>query len=166
MTPIYGNCVGGVGLERTYILVDEDGKEFTATFVDNETALDATPNDIRLGKLAATDAGVTIGEKLIPSYHTTEGRKVVPAGSEFKITGLRNYDYTKLQVLICVYGTSMADSVATEKVVIEDNVYSVGSTESIATVTVGANDMSINLGISNETTFPCVMRYFTYREEY
>lgn len=166
MIPIYGNCVGGVGLERTYILVDEDGKEFTATFVDNETALDATPNDIRLGKLAATDTGVTVGEKMIPSYHTSEGTKVITAGSQIKITNLNNCNYTKLQALICVYQSSLSSSVATEKVSINGKVYAVGSTDVLAEVIVESENKAIDFGLVNDSESPRVIRYFTYKEEF
>lgn len=162
---IYGNAVGGVGLERTYILVDDNGEEYTATFVDNETVLDATANDIRQGKVAATDDGLVTGEKEIPSYHTMEGFKLVPAGKTFSIT-LQRYDYTKLQVLICAYNMSAALSVSTEKVSINGKVYAVGSTEELSTVTIDSDSKTVDLGIKNDGDSPSVMRYFTYKEEY
>lgn len=162
---IYGNVIGGAGQAKTYILQDEDGNEYPAVLVETKTVFDATANDIRLGKVAATDRGVTTGEKEIPAYHTTEGRKLVPAGGEFKITGLTHYAYTKLQVLICKYNTQLSNSVATEKVGIEDSVYAVGSTDVLSTITVEAAKKAINLGITNEGDAPRVIRYFTYREE-
>ena len=161
---IYGNCVGGIGLERTYILVDEKGNEVAATLVDNETSFDATANDIRQGKVAATNSGVTVGTKEIPAYHTMEGAKVITAGKPFVVT-LQRYNYTKLQVLICAYNTSLANSVATEKVSINGKVYAVNSTSEIATVTIDDENKQISLGIVNEGSSPCIMRYFTYKEE-
>lgn len=164
---IYGNSVGGLGIERTYILTDEAGNEYPATYVDYETTFDATSNDIRIGKYAATSEGVIRGTKEIPAYYTTEGLKAIPAGKAFSFvlaTGNR-YDYTKLQALICAFNTKASDSVATEKVCINDNVYDVGSTDSIATVIIDANAKAINLGITNDTTKPYVLRYFTYKEE-
>lgn len=161
---IYGTPVGGVGLERTYILTDENGVEFPATFVDNETSFDATANDIRIGKVAATDYGITTGTKEIPAYHTTEGFKAIRAGGAYEIT-LQRYDYTKLQVIICQYNTSASNSVAAEIVSINDKVYAVGSTEELASVSVDSTYKKINLGITNDGDTSRVMRYFTYKEE-
>ncbi len=162
---IYGNAVGGIGLERTYILVDEKGKEVAGVMVENEAVFDATANDIRIGKTAATAEGVTTGEKEIPLYQTREGVQYIPAGSELVIKGLKNYEYTKLQALVCVYASSMSGSVATEKVAINDKVYAAESTEVLAEVTTDPENKSINLGIKNEGTSPVVIRYFTYKEE-
>ena len=163
---IYGNAVGGIGLERTYILQDENGKEFVGVMVENETVFDATANDIRLGKTAATAEGVTEGNKVIPSYHTTEGTVLVPAGRalSFRLNDGK-YEYTKLQAIICPYSGSMSGSVAAEKVSINGNVYAAGSAEILASVTIDHDAESINLGITNEGTNPVVIRYFTYKEE-
>lgn len=152
----------------TYILVDKNGNEVPAVFVENETALTATANDIRLGKTAVTDSGVTKGTKDIPAYHTTEGFAAVPVGSEFEIWIPREngYDFTKLQAILCPFNTSVAQSVAAEKVAIENNVYVAGSTEALATITVDHETKKIKLGIKNDGDVPFVIRYFTYKEEY
>lgn len=151
---------------QMYILVDEDGNEYPAVLVDEETTFDATANDIREGKVAATESGVTVGTKEIPSYYTLEGFTLIPAGSSFSIIGIKNYEYTKLQVIICALGTSIDTSVAAEKVSINSKVYEVGSTDVLSVVSTNSENSSINLGIINEGTSPCVMRYFTYKEEY
>lgn len=151
--------------DQTYILVDEKGNEVTAVLVDEKTVFDATPNDIRLGKVAATEAGVTTGTKDIPAYYTSEGFKLIPAGSPFAITKIKNCEYTKLQVLICAFGTSLTESVATEKVSIDSKVYETGSTVVLSTVSVDKEALKIDLGITNNGETPCVMRYFTYKEE-
>lgn len=164
---IYGNCVGGVGIERTYILVDEDGNEFPATFVDNETTFDATANDIRIGKVAATEAGVTQGEKVIPSYNTTEGYFLITNGSTFTIPlGNALYDFTKLQCIICPFSGSVTSSVAAEKVVIDDNVYNVNSTEVISPVSRDSDNERIDLGFVNDSETLYLLRFFTYKEVY
>lgn len=165
---IYGNSIGGLGLERTYLLVDEAGNEVPAVMVDKETTLDATENDIRLGSTAVTADGVTEGKKYIPAYHTTEGIEFVPAGSEVKITNLSSedaYDFTKLQAIICPYNSSIEDSVAAEKVAIDGNVYAAQSAEVVATITKDSEAKSISLGITNVGTVPLIIRYFTYKEE-
>lgn len=163
---IYGNSVGGIGIERTYILVDENGNEYPATFVDNETIFDATANDIRLGKVAATDIGMVTGEKDIPAYHTSEGYSIITAGKELSINKL--YDkcqYTKILALVCSFNTSLNNSVATQMVTIGDNVYAVGSTEALAALEVDVEKQIINFGITNDSGSPYIIRFMTYKEE-
>lgn len=163
-----GSTSGDSSETNTYILIDEDGNEIPAVFVSEETVFDATANDIRQGKVAATAEGVVTGEKVIPTYNTAEGARLIPDGSAFTIPNLDAavgyYDYSKLQVIFCVYNTSMSDSVSAEKVCINDHIYAVNSTESIADVIKDHNNKSINLGITNDTGKPCVIRYFTYKE--
>lgn len=164
---IYGNAVGGSGggIDRTFIIEDAEGNELVGIVVGEEIVFTATENDIRKGTVAATQKGVTEGAKEIPSYHTTEGWVAVPVGSELNIS-IKRCEFTKLQVLICRFSNSIAESVATEKVSIDGKVYNVESTESIADVTVDANNQIIKLGISNDGDIPYIMRYFTYKEEH
>lgn len=150
----------------TYLLITPDGEEIPAVLVEEETVFDATENDIRSGKTAVTDNGVTVGTLVIPSYNTVEGVKVVPAGSDFSVTPARAelYDYTKFQAIICLFNTSLSDSVSAEKVAINDNVYDVKSTVSISLLT--KNAPTIEFGIKNTLGVPCLIRYFTYKEIY
>jgi len=151
---------------NTVVLVDEDGNEVVAVLVDEEVDFTATPDDIREGMVAATDDGVTVGEKFIPSYHTTEGTKVVMPGKNFSIPlpdyGL--YDYTELQSSICPFKSSVKKSVSCEKVVIEDKVYEVLTTESLSDVQRNSDSKAIELGLTNETSSPYLMRYITFKE--
>ena len=149
----------------TYILVDESGNEIPAVYVDSETVLTATPNDIRIGTVAVTDTGVTEGEKEIPSYITTEGYKLITAGSNF-ILRIPRYDYTKLQAIFCPFNTTIPNSVAAEKVAINGKVYPAQSTT--ADSTIGLNDEVgyIDFGITNTSTKPWLIRFFTYKEVY
>lgn len=166
---IYGNTVGGSGgsgIGKTFILQDEDGNELVGVVVDQNVVFDATANDIRAGKVAATMEGVTTGEKHIPSYNTAEGYKVITAGSAVRITNLDHSDFTKLQALICAFNSSITNSVATEKVCINDSVYAAGATEILATVTIDAENKVIDLGIKNESEKLLIVRYFTYKEIY
>lgn len=163
---IIGNVVGGSPLVKSYILETEDGKEIPAVLTAQEVVFDATPNDIREGKVAATGDGVTVGEKVIPAYHTSEFTRYIPIGSKFVIPlpNMDKYDYTKLQVIICRYDTSIMESVLSEKVAILDKVYEVGSDKELAIVTKDAATKSIDLGIANDSDHPCVIRIFTYKE--
>lgn len=149
---------------KTYILVDDDGNEYAAVLVDEPVEITATANDIRLGTTAVTGDGVTKGMKRIPSYETEEGYKLIPAGHEFKLTGIDKYDYTKLLAVICIWNANASNSVATEKVVINDNVYVSGSTEMVSTVTCEHDTRSISLGFTNDTGSIRMIRYMTYKE--
>ena len=163
---IYGNIVGCTGMAQTYILQDENGNEFPAVLVDTEIVFDATENDIRKGKIAATEKGVTIGTKEIPAYHTTEGICYIEPGNKLIINMFSNLcQYTKLQALICTYNTSLNDSVATEKVLIDNKVYPVNSVIPISDVVIDPDNNAIDLSITNESEKPIVIRYFTYKEE-
>lgn len=151
--------------DGTYILVTPDGEEIPAAVVKELTVFDATANDIREGKTAATETGVTVGTKIIPSYHTDEGIRIVPENSQF-ILPVPHWDYTKLQAIICPFNTSLNNSVSAEKVAIEDNVYEVHSTDIIASVSKDSENTRIDFGLINVTDKPCLIRYFMYKEIY
>lgn len=151
--------------QNVYLLVTEDSEEFVQLNGQEEVYLTATANDIRLGKTAVTEKGVTTGEKDIPSYHTAQGVKAIRPNTMFILSFDDNtYDYTKLQAMTAPFNESLSKSVAVDRVVIEDSVYEVGSTESISTVIKDDENKSIDFGIMNGDS-PSVIRYFTYREE-
>ena len=156
-------------IPKSYILVDESGKELVATLVEQETVFDADENDVRAGKVFATSTGVKTGTKEIPAYHTSEGCIVITAGSPFVIPNfghLDRYDFTKLQAIICPYSKSISGSVAAQKVGIDGNVYAVNSAEVISTITRNGENKSIDFGITNDSESLYVLRYFTYKEIY
>lgn len=151
--------------DNTFILVDENGNEIPAVLTKNEVDLTATTNDIREGIVAVTDDGVVTGEKEIPCYHTAEGHRVVQNGGLFYFPHT-DYDYTKLQVVICAYNKTLTDSVAVSKVVLYDGVYNVGSTELVSIVSKDHDNGWVNLGIINKSGGMCILRYFMYKEIY
>lgn len=152
---------------QTYVLIDEEGNEYPAVYLGEETVFDATANDIREGKTAVSESGVVVGTKEIPAYITTEGRRVITAGKpiSLKMTGGK-HNHTKLQAIVCSYNTSMSNSVAAEKVCIENSVYPVASIEVISTVMSDDTTETIEFGITNDGTKPVIVRFFTYKEEY
>lgn len=160
---IYGNMIGGAGLAQTYILEDDDGNQIVGVLSDEPVVLDATANDIRTGKKAATDFGVTTGTKDIPSYYMHEGVRAVPSGSDF-IIPISDYDYTKLQAIICPFNSSFDDSVSAEKVSINDNVYEVLSAEPLASVLKDESNARVDLGITNDSDISYIIRYFMFKE--
>lgn len=165
---ISGNMVGSYSqIGKTFILVDESGNEITTgVVVGQETIFDATDNDVRVGSVYASDSGVSIGTKVIPTYHTYEGIKIITTGSKFTLEWPPNdtYNYTKLQCIICPFNSSLDESVAAEKVVIADNLYEVNSTVSISLISKDATNKAIDFGITNNTSTLYIIRYFTYRE--
>lgn len=150
---------------EAYILVDEEGNEIPAVLTDDEVDLTATPNDIRLGSIAVTDDGVITGEKEIPSYHTYDGYRMVTEGRMMVIPHI-NYDYTKFQGIVCAFNTSSTNSVAATMVAINDNVYGVGSTESLSAITKDDVNSRVNFGLSNDSGSICIIRYIMYKEVY
>lgn len=160
--------VGGDDDSQMYLLVTEDGQELPAVVVEELTLFDATANDIRIGKTAATDSGVTVGEKVIPSYHTTTGVKLIRNNAQLSITNVSSmvdgYDYTELQAIICSYNKNTTNSVSAEQVCIGNNLYEVRSTEKLSTVTKNHDTKTIDLGVINESGKPQLIRYFTYKE--
>lgn len=169
-TTISGNLAVGTVLEaelNTFVIVDADGNEIPAVLVDEEVVVTASSNDIRKGITAITEDGVVVGTKEIPSYITLEGRRQVKSGARFEIPYLSSqnmYDFTKLQAIVCVFNTTLTDSVAAEKVVINENVYPVRSIESLGVVSRDATNKKIDIGIINDSDKPCVLKYFMYKE--
>ena len=165
---IFGNMVGGAAPLKTLKLVDSNGSELLGVVVDQETIFTAGDNDVREGMVYASDEGVSTGTKNIPSYHTCTGVKVIPVGSELKISNLDTttgyYDYTQLQAIVCSFNTSISNSVSAEKVSIGDNVYNVNSTDTLSAIIKNHDDKSINFGITNDAESPCIIRFFTYKE--
>lgn len=165
---IIGNMAGCYSpIGKTFIITDADGNEFTGVVVEQEQVFTATDNDVREGMVYASDNGVSTGTKDIPAYHTTEGKRLIPVGSSLTIplTLRDHYDYTSLQCVVCLYNTSFTDSVAAEKVVVENAVYPIQSTVSEATITKDHDNKAIVFGITNDGDAPLLIRYFTYREE-
>lgn len=167
MGEILGNATGGFGFPKTYVIVDENGNEFTGVYVESETIFTATDNDVREGCVYAGDSGVSTGTKDIPIYRTTSGFRGILPGKSFSIplSVFDKYDYTKLQCIITPLNTNYSDSTSAEKVVIENSVYNVGSTIKLTDVTKNVETKSIDLNIKNNTNINYYIRYFTYREE-
>lgn len=153
---------------KTIVLEDADGNRVIAVLVDEEVDFNATANDIRKGKVAVTDDGVTVGEKFIPSYYATSGYKIIMPKKPFSIKLPDNdtYDYTDLQVIICPFTKSLAASVCCEKVVIDSVLYDALSTTGLSTMKLNSENKTIEFGIENSQSTPYLIRYFTYKEVY
>lgn len=156
---------GDGGPMQTFFLVDENGHEMQAFLTEEEVELNATPNDIRIGMTAVTDTGVTVGEKEIPGYITTQGKREVKAGQALEIPMYSDkYLYNKLLVIICNYNTSLVNSVEAVMTVMDDTVYAVGSITPLSSVTMNSEKQSIDLGLVNTSDKTMVMHYVTIKE--
>lgn len=141
-------------------------------YLANPAQLESTPltataaQDIRIGTVAVTNEGIVTGEKNFPSYETVKGSTVIMPGMELKVQLAKDdkYDYTEMQAIICLYNSSIFDSVSSEHVVIDDVLYETGSTIKISDVTKETETKTINFGITNTGDIPLVIRYFTYKE--
>lgn len=166
--PIYGNTVGGVATPNSYEIIGEDGTTLlaVATPSGKEEILTAQPQDIRAGKIAAISDGIVEGTNTI-AYRTTTGVRLIRPGEVFSIplSQFNRYDYTKFQCIIVKKNTSATDSVEANKVVINEQVFPVSSTNKISDVTKNSETKSIDLNISNTTETSFYIKYFTYKQE-
>lgn len=160
---ILGNATGGFGMPRSFVVVDGDGNEFTAVSVENVTVFDATPMDVRINKTFASDNGVQVGMKTIPSYHTRYGYKFALPGSEVKIS-VPEYDYNNLFVTVTTYDNSVNGSLYSTYVAIDGKMYVAGSATKISDITVDTENEQINLGMT--VTEKSVVRYLVTKEEF
>ena len=163
---IYGNTAGGFGMPKSLILEDPDGNEFNAVVVGEKVVFTATDNDVREGLVYASENGVSTGTKDIPAYHTTTGVQFIPANADFQIVLSDGdlYDYTELQAMTMPYNSSVENSMAVDRAIIQDNVYNVGSNVVISTITKDTNNKAIVFGIANGAE-PAIIRFFMYKEE-
>ena len=166
---IIGNMAGCYSpMGKTFIIEDENGNEVTGVVTEQEQIFTATDNDVREGLVYAGDGGVSTGTKIIPAYHTYQGYRIITKGSTMSLTNtdtsIDNYDYTKLQAVVCDFNTNVANSVSTEHVCIDDNLYAVQSTSIISSITKNHNLKTIEFGITNESETMKIIRYFMYKE--
>jgi hypothetical protein len=167
MGKIYGNTIGGVAPVNVFELELDDGTVLNGVVTEEPPVITATANDVRKGKTVILSDGLVEGTKKIPSYETTTGYSAVTPGSMFSIKLPLNdaYNYTKLQCVIAPFNVSLPNSVAVDKISLNDNVYATGSTESLAVVSKNSTKKSIDFNITNNTDKNYVIHYFTYKEE-
>lgn len=166
---ISGNMAGSYSqIGKTFTIVDENGTELIGVVVDQETLFTAGDNDVREGMVYASDSGVSIGTKVIPTYNTYQGLKVIPAGSALTLCNydakINSYDYTKLQAIVCEFNTNLSDSVGAYYVSIDNVVYAVQHTDSTSIVVKNHDEKIIDFGMVNNSDSIMIIRYFMYKE--
>ena len=163
---ISGNMVGGAAPLRTLIIEDADGNEFTGVVTGSEVIFDATPADVKIGKVFAGDEGVLEGTDT-KTYRTIHADCLILPGENFSITLEHNdqYDYTKFQAMISEFNTTKFDSTAINKISIHDSVYNVNSNDKLSDVSKNQETKSIDLNITNDTNSVYIINFNTYKEE-
>ena len=150
----------------SYVLANADGtkKIYAQLSSKQPITLTATENDIRLGSTAITNGGYTEGSKEIPAYYSDTGTKIIQAGDEviLKLEKSR-YNYTRIQVTLSKYNSSISNSVEVVSSSIDDSVYEAKSTIKLSDITIDDNTQSIIFGITADEK--SVLRYFTMKEE-
>ena len=164
---IMGNVVGnGASPLKTLILEDPtSGLEIWGTVVDNEQVLDAKPSDVRIGKKVVTDSGVIEGTAVI--YRTTVSSCVILPGEQLSIPLNVNdkYDYTKFQCIVVVYSSDYSNNVVTKYVSINNNVFSIATSEKVSSITKNSTTKSIDLNLTNDSQDIYEIFYATYKQE-
>ena len=167
MSKIYGEVAGGFGQPKTIILTDETGNELGVGVVtDSVKVFDATPNDVRINKNFVSDEGALTGENTI-TYRTEQGTRLVMPEEDFvlPLSDHNKYNYTELQCMFAPFNTSLKDSVAVDKIVLQNGVFATNSTEKISSVTKDDIAKSINFNITNTSDNIYCIHYFTYCQE-
>lgn len=150
----------------TFVLVDKDGNEYPAVYVDSNIVFTATEDDIRKGRTAVTAEGVVVGTKEIPNYRAEEGCNTIKPNKPMTIPLFSDMcNYTTLQCIICELNETPDNSVSANKVVIKDKVYNVRSSDPLATITVDSVMQSIDLGFINDQPRSMVIRYMIIKED-
>ena len=163
---LYGNPSGGFGMPKMIEIVDGAGNTLIGTVTDSEVNLDATREDVKIGKTFAANDGIQEGTDT-RTYRTTQSSRLILPGSDFSIplSEYDKYNYTKFQCIIAKFNTSSIDSVETNRIAINDNVYMVNSVDAISQVTKNIDTKSVDLNITNNTDDIYMVHYSTYKEE-
>lgn len=163
----YGNPVGGFCYPKTYILTDENGTEMaTGVVVGEKTVFDATPADVKVGKIFASDEGIQEGVDT-KTNHTTIGSRVILPNESFSVPLIEcdRYNYTKFYAMIADFNTTASDSTSVNKISINDMLYNVNSTSKLSDITKDSSTKSVKFNIINTTNNTYVIHYSTYKEE-
>ena len=164
---IYGNPVGGALNAKTYELQYNGGTTpIMAVVVDEEKVFDATENDVRKGKVFASNAGVKIGQKNIPAYETRMSSLIVEPNETCSIplSSEERYNYTNFQCIIAVYNSDYSTNMVTKYVSMNDGLFSVETSKKISNITKNSETKSIDLNITNDSKDIYEIIYFTYKE--
>ena len=164
---IYGNPVGGAISPKTFELQYNDtSTPIIATVVGQETIFDATENDVRKGKVFASNAGMKTGQKDIPAYETRSSSWLIRPNEDFVIpfSDKDRYDYTKIQCIIVEFNENYDNTVIARYFTIDDGLFSTETFNKVSTLTKDSVTKSIKFNITNNDDKTYEIMYFTYKE--
>lgn len=163
---IYGNATGGFGMPKMIEITDNNGNTFIGTVTDSEVIFDATRDDVKIGKTFASNDGVQEGIDT-RTYRTCIKNWLIFPGENYSISlsDYNRYDYTGFNAMIAKFNSTIVDSTAVEKVVLNDCVYNVNSTSILSTITKNQETKSVDFNITNNTDYTYVVYVSTYKEE-
>lgn len=163
---LYGNPSGGFGMPKMIEVVDGAGNTLIGTVTDSEVNLDATREDVKIGKIFASNDGIQEGTDT-RTYRVVFASYLILPGEDYSISlpEYERYNYTQFNAMISKFNTTIDDSTAIEKIVLNDCVYNVNSTIALSTITKNQETKSIDLNITNDTEDIYVVYIATYKEE-
>ena len=104
----------------TYILVDKYHNEYPAIFVESETIFDATADDLRDGKIAASDSGIIVGTN-------TMTEDVDPEDNVYILVDDHGNELSAVMTEEIVDLTATANDIRTGKTAVTDDGVTVGT---------------------------------------
>lgn len=166
MSVICGGVSGGFGMPNIVEITDGSGNTFIGAVTDSEVALDATRDDVKIGKFFAANDGIQEGINTI-TYRTETASRLILPGEDFSIplSNYNQYDYTKFQCIIVVFNSDYSTNAESYGITIDDNVFSTTTSEKISSITKNSNTKSIDLNLTNTSDKTYSIRYFTYHED-
>ena len=164
MSIINGRQVGGGAPVKTITLVNENGEEITAVVIGKDFVFDATAEDVKEGKTFASDLGVDVGVNE-HMYNAQHGTCLIYPGDAFTVPLGENdeYDYAAFQAIVTMLDMSSENIMFTDKIVLNNVVYSVASGEKVSDVTKNHAKKSVDFNIVNDTGSVYVIHYITYK---
>lgn len=166
MSGLYGNVTGGFGMPKMVEIVDGNGNTLVGTVTDSAVVFDATREDVKVGKIFASNDGVQEGIDT-NTYRTTVGSKIIEPGENISIplSQYDKYNYTKFQGVIVIYNSDYSTNVNVVGITIDDYVFSSSTSNKLSTITKNSVTKSIDFNVKNDTQNAYEVFYSTYYEE-
>ena len=161
METIIGNVVGSSSTINVVQLVCEDGTVLEGIVAAERPNIDATAKDIRRGKTAITQYGVTEGEAdmaglMSSSCDVTSGEPL-----SIYLPDNNRYNYTTFQCVVVL----QRDNAVIKYFSINDAVYSVETATKVSDITKNADTKSIDFNIVNESEDIYTIIYVVNRDD-
>lgn len=152
MSGLYGNATGGFGIPKMVEIVDGNGNTLVGTVTDSAVVFDATREDVKVGKMFASNDGVQEGIDT-KIYRTTVGSEIIKPGENISIplSQYDKYNYTKFQGVIVIHNSDYSTNVNVVGITIDDYVFSSSTSNKLSTITKNSVTKSIDFNVKNDT---------------